>query len=261
MRNPSFRLHIGDKLPKLLLLILLLPFSTGCSNQNNMATPESSVTSTSETRIAPEDNQMSASPEESTPVVEKTPSPSNSPSKSSNTSPKTQTSQSPLPIKSSNKPNAKPSAKKSATKIAKPSDAELREKYPPVIGSTVPWYEPTVETVAKAYTSAKPMAWGNNYALVLDGNTLTLVYLVGVKDGVGYWKSQIYIFKTKEELAAQYRVDQNIIDATGLNAGQLVFWDEELGAWCIMSTFDLARPEQRAYGVQNQRWLAPQIIK
>lgn len=69
-----------------------------------------------------------------------------------------------------------PTPKTTASTVTKMSNAELAIKYPPAIGTLVPWYSPTPEQAGKAYTNLKPYQTGKTYALYQEENSLLLVY-------------------------------------------------------------------------------------
>ena len=69
-----------------------------------------------------------------------------------------------------------PTPKATASTVTKMSNAELAIKYPPTIGTLVPWYSPTPEQAGKAYTNLKPYQTGKTYALYQEENSILLVY-------------------------------------------------------------------------------------
>ena len=142
-----------------------------------------------------------------------------------------------------------------------PSEDQLRASNPPAIGAVVPWYNPTAESVAKAYTSAKPIAFGNNYALIVDGDTRFLIFLASVKDGIGYWRAYIRTNISQEGLSMPLKFEQNVSEGPGTNEGILWTYDNESGAWLYIQTVNLARPEDSRYGIKLQSWMPPKIIR
>lgn len=145
----------------------ILFLTTSCSSGNEKVS--------SEPTVSPSTAIVTSSP---TPTASPTaePSPTPDPTPTTSTQPKTKESKSvitpsatPTPIKSKAPSKPSPSTKKL-------TNAELALKYPPTIGTLVPWYFPTPEQAGKAYTNLKPYETGKTYALYQEENSLLLVY-------------------------------------------------------------------------------------
>jgi len=143
--------------------------TTSCSSGNEKASSEPTVSPPAE--IVTSSPTTDPTP---TPALSSTTEPSPTPTAS--TQPKTKESKSvvtpsaaPTPVKS--KATSKPSPSKK-----KLTNAELALKYPPTIGTLVPWYFPTPEQAGKAYTNLKPYETGETYALYQEDNLLLLVH-------------------------------------------------------------------------------------
>ena len=151
----------------LLLTASILFLTTSCSSGNQQSSSE--PTESPSTEIITSSPTPAASP-----TTETSPTPDQTPTAS--TQPKTKGSKSvvtpsatPTPIKSKARSKPSPSTKKL-------TNAELALKYPPTIGTLVPWYFPTPEQAGKAYTNLKPYETGETYALYQEENSLLLVY-------------------------------------------------------------------------------------
>ena len=109
-----------------------------------------------------------------------------------------------------------PTTKATASTSTKMSNAELAIKYPPTIGTLVPWYSPTPEQAGKAYTNLKPYETGKTYALYQEENSLILVYPgVGTTNLEGdtvVW-SAIRINRIKAE---EITIDENLESSYGM---------------------------------------------
>ena len=147
--------------------------ATSCSSGNEQASSEPTVSPPAE--IVTSSPTPDPTP---TPAVSPTtePSPTPDPTPTTSTQPKTKES------KKAVTPSAVPTPKKSKAP-SKPSpstkkltNAELALKYPPTIGTLVPWYFPTPEQAGKAYTDLKPYETGETYALYQEDNSLLLVF-------------------------------------------------------------------------------------
>lgn len=157
----------------LLLTVSILLLTTSCSSGNEQASGEPTVSPPTE--IVTSSPTPDPTP---TPAVSPTtePSPTPDPTPTTSTQPKTKES------KKAVTPSAVPTPKKSKAP-SKPSpstkkltNAELALKYPPTIGTLVPWYFPTPEQAGKAYTNLKPYETGETYALYQEVNSLLLVH-------------------------------------------------------------------------------------
>jgi hypothetical protein len=157
----------------LLVIASILFLATSCSNGNEKVSGKPTVT--------PPTEIITSSP---TPDPTPTPavSPTTEPSPTPDPIPKTPTQPKTKESKSVATPSAAPTPKKSKAP-SKPSpstkkltNAELALKYPPTIGTLVPWYFPTPEQAGKAYTDLKPYETGKTYALYQEDNSLLLVY-------------------------------------------------------------------------------------
>jgi hypothetical protein len=184
----------------LLITTTTLLFIAGCSKGNEQAS--------SEPTASPPAQIISSSPTpDSTPTPESTPTADPTPTTS--TQPKTKESKSvitpsatPTPIKSKAPSKPSPSTKEL-------TNAELALKYPPTIGTLVPWYFPTPEQAGKAYTNLKPYETGETYALYQEDNSLLLVFAnVGTTylDGDTVLWEAIRINKIKAE---EITIDEN----------------------------------------------------
>jgi len=157
----------------LLVIASILFLTTSCSSGNEQVSSEPTVT--------PPTEIVTSSP---TPDPTPTPavSPTTEPSREPDPTPTTSTQPKAIESKKAVTPSAAPTPKKSkATSKPSPStkkltNAELALKYPPTIGSKVPWYFPTPEQAGKAYTNLKPYETGETYALYQEDNSLLLVH-------------------------------------------------------------------------------------
>ena len=153
----------------LLITVCILFLATSCSSGNEKVSSEPTVSPSTEIITS------SPTPDPTpAPAVSSTTEPSPTPTAS--TQPKTKESKSvvtpsaaPTPKKS--KANSKPSP---STK--KLTNAELLLKYPPTIGSKVPWYSLTPDQAGKAYTNLKAYEVGDNYALYQEESTILFVW-------------------------------------------------------------------------------------
>ena len=264
--------RLSRKLQVLLLIFSLtvLVFSvTGCSGKGSEdASPTSQRTEIptndlSDSHATSTTNEASsATVTQANPATEGPSTDANPPSPS--TSSKSKEAVKPAPEKSAVtnktpgskiKPSPIPSAERKLTQD------ELRAAYPPAIGKVVPWYEPTAETVAKAFTSATPYEFGNNYALVKDGTSIILVYLAISKDGVGYWTT--YTLKNIEinSPGAPAKFERNILTGTGMNGGILWLWSSYDNAWTYSNTVRLVEPEDPRYNMISQTWIQGKVIQ
>lgn len=264
--------HLSRKLqvPLLTFSLTVLVFSlTGCSGKGSEdASPASQSTEIptndlSESHATSTTNQAtSATATQANPATEGPSTEANSPSPS--TSSKSKEAVKPAPEKSAvtNKTpgsKIKPSPIPSAER--KLIQDELRAAYPPAIGKVVPWYEPTAETVGKAFTSATPYEFGNNYALVKDDTSIILVYLAISKDGVGYWTT--YTLKNIEinSPGAPAKFERNILTGTGMNGGILWLWSSYDNAWTYSNTVRLVEPEDPRYNIISQTWIQGKVVQ
>jgi hypothetical protein len=157
----------------LLVIVSILFLATSCSSGNEQVSGKPTVTPPTEIVT-------------SSPTPDPTPTPGVSPSTEPSTEPDPTPTASTQPKTKESKsvvtPSATPTPKKSkATSKPSPStkkltNAELALKYPPTIGTLVPWYFPTPEQAGKAYTDLKPYETGKTYALYQEENSLLLVY-------------------------------------------------------------------------------------
>jgi hypothetical protein len=197
----------------LLLTASILFLITSCSSGNEQASSEPTVSPPAE--IVTSSPTPNPTP---TPAVSPTtePSPTPDPTPTTSTQPKTKES------KKAVTPSAAPTPKKSKTP-SKPSpstkkltNAELALKYPPTIGTLVPWYFPTPEQAGKAYTDLKPYETGKTYALYQEENSLLLVYPgVGTTylDGDTVVWGAIRINRIKAE---EITIDENMVTSYGM---------------------------------------------
>jgi hypothetical protein len=155
------------------VIVSILFLATSCSSGNEQVSGKPTVT--------PPTEIVTSSP---TPDTTPTPavSPSTEPSREPDPTPTTSTQPRTKESKSVVTPSATPTPTKSKAP-SKPSpstkkltNAELALKYPPTIGTLVPWYFPTPEQAGKAYTNLKPYETGKTYALYQEENSLLLVY-------------------------------------------------------------------------------------
>ena len=190
----------------LLLTVSILLLTTSCSSGNEQAS--------SEPTVSPPTEIVTSSPTPDptpTPAVSPTtePSPTPDPTPTTSTQPKTKESKSvvtpsaaPTPKKS--KANSKPSP---STK--KLTNAELLLKYPPTIGSKVPWYSLTPDQAGKAYTNLKAYEVGDNYALYQEESSILFVWpSVGKTDFLGdtvVWSA----IRIKSVKADEIRINEN----------------------------------------------------
>ena len=133
----------------------------------------------SEPTISPSTEVITSSPTPDptpTPAVSPSTAPSAvpEPTPTASTQPKTKESKSVATPSAAPKKSKAPSTPSPSTK--KLTNAELALKYPPTIGSKVPWYFPTPEQAGKAYTNLKPYETGETYALYQEDNSLLLVH-------------------------------------------------------------------------------------
>ena len=157
----------------LLVTVSILFLTTSCSSGNEQASSKPTVSPSA--AIVTSSPTPDSTP---TPAVSPTTAPSAvpEPTPTTSTQPKTKESKSvvtpsaaPTPKKS--KANSKPSP---STK--KLTNAELLLKYPPTIGSKVPWYSLTPDQAGKAYTNLKAYEVGDNYALYQEESTILFVW-------------------------------------------------------------------------------------
>ncbi|MEJ6760667.1 MAG: hypothetical protein QNK54_01530 [Candidatus Planktophila sp.] len=147
--------------------------ATSCSSGNEQVSGKPTVTPPTEIVT-------------SSPTPDPTPTPGVSPSTEPSTEPDPTQTASTQPKTKESKSVVTPSATPTPTKSKAPSkpspstkkltNAELALKYPPTIGTLVPWYFPTPEQAGKAYTNLKPYETGKTYALYQEDNSLLLVY-------------------------------------------------------------------------------------
>ncbi len=190
----------------LLITACILFLTTSCSSGNEKVS--------SEPTVSPSTAIITSSP---TPDPTPTPavSPTTEPSREPDPTPTTSSQPKAIESKSVATPSAAPTPKKSKAP-SKPSpstkkltNAELALKYPPTIGSKVPWYNPTPEQAGKAYTDLKAYEVGENYALYQEESTILFVWpSVGKTNFLGdtvVW-SAIRITRVK---ANEIRINEN----------------------------------------------------
>ena len=208
----------------LLITVCILFLTTSCSSGNEKVS--------SEPTVSPPTEIITSSPTPDptpTPAVSPTTAPSAEPepTPTASTQPKTKES------KSVATPSATPTPKKSkATSKPSPStkkltNAELLLKYPPTIGSKVPWYSLTPEQAGKAYTDLKAYEVGENYALYQEESTILFVWpSVGETTFLGdtvVW-SAIRITRAK---ANEIRINENAKSAYGASSINVEGCDSE----------------------------------
>jgi hypothetical protein len=202
----------------LLITTTTLLFIAGCSSESKKAS--------SEPTASPPAQIISSSPTpDSTPTPESTPTADPTPTTS--TQPKTKESKSvitpsatPTPIKSKAPSKPSPSTKEL-------TNAELALKYPPTIGTLVPWYFPTPEQAGKAYTNLKPYETGETYALYQEEGSIIWVYASSGStklDGDTVVWGAFRIFRIN---ASEIRVKENQTSSYGMNQIKLLGCDSE----------------------------------
>ena len=153
----------------LLLTASILFLTTSCSSGNEQASSEPTVSPPAE--IVTSSPTPNPTP---TPAVSPTTEPSSTPTTS--TQPKTKESKSVVTPSAAPTPKKSKAPSKPSPSTKKLTNAELALKYPPTIGTLVPWYFPTPEQAGKAYTDLKPYETGETYALYQEDNSLLLVF-------------------------------------------------------------------------------------
>ena len=195
----------------LLLTASILFLTTSCSSGNEQASSKPTVTPPTE--IVTRSPTPDPTP---TPAATLITEPSATPdsTRTASTQPKTKESKSVVTPSATPKKSKAPSKPSPSTK--KLTNAELALKYPPTIGTLVPWYFPTPEQAGKAYTDLKPYETGKTYALYQEENSLLLVYPgVGTTylDGDTVVWSAIRINRIKAE---EITIDENMVTSYGM---------------------------------------------
>ena len=208
----------------LLITVCILFLATSCSSGNEQASSEPTVSPSTEIITS------SPTPDPTpTPAVSSTTEPSMEPdpTPTSSKQPKTKESKSLATPSAAPKKSKAPSKPSPSTK--KLTNAELALKYPPTIGTLVPWYFPTPEQAGKAYTDLKPYETGKTYALYQEENSLLLVYPgVGTTylDGDTVVWGAIRINRIKAE---EITIDENMVTSYGMQILGVLVCE---GAYC-----------------------------
>ena len=155
----------------LLITACILFLTTSCSSGNEKVSSEPTVSPS--TAIITSSPTPDPTP---TPAVSPTTEPSMEPDPTPTTSTQPKTKESKSVVTPSATPKKSKATSKPSPSTKKLTNAELALKYPPTIGTLVPWYFPTPEQAGKAYTDLKPYETGKTYALYQEENSLLLVY-------------------------------------------------------------------------------------
>ena len=151
--------------------VCILFLTTSCSSGNEKVS--------SEPTVSPSTAIITSSP---TPDPTPTPavSPTTEPSREPDPTPTTSSQPKAIESKKAVTPSATPKKSKATSKPSpstkKLTNAELALKYPPTIGTLVPWYSPTPEQAGKAYTNLKPYETGSTYALYQEEGSILWIY-------------------------------------------------------------------------------------
>jgi len=229
-------------------LVSVISVSACASTSSNIQAPSSIPISSPTPTVSAEPSPASTPTETITPAAE--PSPTKSPEN------KKSVKSSPSPtISSSAAPTKKPSAKPSATPSAGPSDKELAAMYPPEIGKTAPWYMPTIDTIAKAYTNTKPYEVGNNYALVNEGSYILYVYLTDSNSDFAYWTGR----KILNLDPSKIKVFPNVLLNIGKGNIVTAKYPEE-SDWRAIYSNETIDTNNLPYNIKNQIWGPLKVI-
>ena len=149
----------------------ILFLATSCSSGNEQASSKPTVTPPTEIVTRSPTPDPTPTPA-ATLITEPSPTPDST--RTASKQPKTKESKSVVTPSAAPKKSKAPSKPSPSTK--KLTNAELALKYPPTIGTLVPWYFPTPEQAGKAYTNLKPYETGSTYALYQEEGSILWIY-------------------------------------------------------------------------------------
>ncbi len=184
----------------------ILFLATSCSSGNEQASSKPTVSPPTEIITSSPTPDPTPTPA-ATLITEPSPTPTPDPTPTTSTQPKAKESKSVATPSATPKKSKAPSKPSPSTK--KLTNAELALKYPPTIGTLVPWYFPTPEQAGKAYTDLKAYEVGDNYALYQEESSILFVWpSVGKTDFLGdtvVWSA----IRIKSVKADEIRINEN----------------------------------------------------
>ena len=196
----------------------ILFLTTSCSSGNEQASGKPTVTPPTEIVT-------------SSPTPDPTPTPAVSPTpdstRTASTQPRTKESKSVVTPSAVPTPKKSKAPSKPSPSTKKLTNAELALKYPPTIGTLVPWYFPTPEQAGKAYTNLKPYETGESYALYQEDGSILWVYAspgdTKLDGDTVVWGA----FRISRVNASEIRIKENQISSYGMNQIKLLGCDSE----------------------------------
>jgi hypothetical protein len=108
---------------------------------------------------------------------------------------------------------------------------------------------PTIDTIAKAYTSTKPYEMGNNYALVNEGEYILYIYLTDSNTDSAYWTGR-KIFNLEP---ANIKVYENVMLNIGKGNIVTAKYTEET-EWRAIYSNETIDTKNLPYTIKNQTW-------